>query len=58
MDYASRAELYRQHAAECARAAQNTPEPGLKEAYLNLQNGWLRLAEELEREEQRRASGE
>jgi hypothetical protein len=50
MDDASRAQLYRQHAAECARAAQDTPEPRLKEAYLNLQLGWLRLAAELERE--------
>jgi hypothetical protein len=59
MEYdASRVALYRQHAAECARLAQNVPEPGLREAYVDLQLGWLRLADELEQEAQRSAAGE
>jgi hypothetical protein len=59
MDPASRVKLYREQAEVCARAARTTPESGLRDAYLGLERGWLRLAEELEREEERRrASGE
>jgi DNA primase len=53
MDYASKLELYRQHAAECSRAAANAPEAHLREAYLDLCKAWLRLSEELKLEEQR-----
>src|SRR4051794_924109 len=51
MDYVSRVETYRRHAAECTRAAANPPEPGVKEAYLNLATGWLNLAEQRQLEQ-------
>jgi hypothetical protein len=58
MDDASRAAGYRRLAAECARLAQITTEPGLKSAYLDLEKGWLRLAKEFECEAERRRAGE
>ena len=59
MDNGSRVKLYREQAEACARAARTTPD--LREAYLDLERGWLRLAEQLEQEEleeRQRASGE
>jgi hypothetical protein len=38
----------RQQAAECAAAAAATALLEVKEAYLNLEQGWLKLAPELE----------
>jgi hypothetical protein len=43
-----RADYCRQQAAECAAAAAATALHDVKEAYLNLEQGWLKLAPELE----------
>jgi hypothetical protein len=41
-------EYCREQAAECASAATATVLADIKEAYLNLEQGWLQLAHEFE----------
>jgi hypothetical protein len=41
-----KSELYREHAAACARQAKLAPEGRIKEAFLDLEQQWLRLAAE------------
>jgi hypothetical protein len=43
-----RTDYCRAQAAECAAAAETTTILELKEAYLNLEQGWLQLAPEIE----------
>jgi hypothetical protein len=43
-----RTEHCRKQAAECAAAATATALAEVKEAYLNLEQGWLKLAPEIE----------
>ena len=40
--------MYRRYAAECTHAAENALSSGLREAYLNLAKGWLRIAAQWE----------
>jgi hypothetical protein len=43
-----RTEYCQKQAAECAAAASAAAMPDVKEAYLNLEQGWLQLAPEID----------
>ena len=45
-----RSEYCRGQAAQCAHSANSVALPDVKEAYLNLEQGWLQLALEFESE--------
>jgi hypothetical protein len=44
----SRAELYREKAADCAERAQQSTDPEAKHLYLQLAERWRQLANEVE----------
>jgi hypothetical protein len=44
----SHAAFYREKAAECARQAQQSPDPERRAEYEEMQRAWLRIAEQAE----------